>query len=101
MFPDSTLPHSTNGGFKNQEEFRNYIMLKQNGKWKSTVLMSATTERKPGYKNKNIVKSFLLQFPYGHSSLPDDRAVRDMSNNMSTRKKHLNQDKISILKHLL
>ena len=32
LFPDSSLPETTNGGFDTQEDFRNYIMDMRNQK---------------------------------------------------------------------
>ena len=75
-------------------------MSKQNGKWNSTVFMSPTQERKPEYESENFVKSLLLQFPYGHSSLSDDKAVISMSK-VERKKRYMTRNKITVLKDLL
>ena len=76
LFPDSSLPETTNGGFDTQEDFRNYIMEKLDGSsWTTTLQMYPSSQPMPDHIHENVTKAFLLQFPYGHSGLPDDKAL--------------------------
>jgi hypothetical protein len=45
VFPDSSLPSPTNGGFKSQDEFRKYVLEHQNGKWETEMIARPTSER--------------------------------------------------------
>ena len=69
VFPNATLPTPTNGGFKNQEEFRTFIMEHQNGKWKTEFTSRPTAEREHDYINDTLGDAFPLQFPHGHTCL--------------------------------
>ena len=86
LFPDSSLPETTNGGFKTQEHFRNFVLKHQDGKWDATLYAKPTGERLPDYISSNSVKAFPLQFPYGHSGLPDDLAVEELSKRRGGKK---------------
>ena len=72
MFPDSSEPQSTNGGFQTQDEFRNWLLGKQNGQWHSEVHARPTAEKIQDYKDSTIADAFPLQFPYGITCLPKD-----------------------------
>jgi hypothetical protein len=52
VFPDSTLPTPTNGGFKSQEEFRKYVLEHQNGKWETEMIERPTLERERDYDDE-------------------------------------------------
>ena len=78
IFPDATLPTPTNGGFKTQEEFRQFIMEHQNGKWKTEFTSRPTSEREPDYVNDTLGDAFPLQFPFGHTGLRGDPAVTEL-----------------------
>jgi hypothetical protein len=78
VFPDSTLPSPTNGGFQTQEEFRQFVMEHQNGKWKTEFTSRPTSEREPDYINDTLGNAFPLQFPYGHTGLRGDPAVDEL-----------------------
>jgi hypothetical protein len=77
-FPDATLPTPTNGGFQTQEEFRQFVMEHQNGKWKTEFTSRPTSEREPDYINDTLGDAFPLQFPYGHTGLRGDPAVTEL-----------------------
>ena len=78
VFPDSSLPSPTNGGFKNQEEFRKYILEHQNGKWETELITKPTSERERDYNDETIGDAFPLQFPDGHTGLRTDPAVIEL-----------------------
>jgi len=79
VFPDSSLPETTNGGFRNQEEFRSFVMRNQKeGRWSSTLHARPFAERLEDYKGQTIAEAFPLQFPYGHSGLKEDPGVMAM-----------------------
>ena len=88
IFPDSTLPAPTNGGFANQEEFRKYIMTCKNGHWSSQMHVRPTAERLADYNDGTIADGFILQFPFGFTGLSEDPSA------VETRK--LNQHKTHI-----
>ena len=73
VFPDSSLPEPTDGGFKNQEEFRNFVMNRHNsGKWSSELHSRPLKERIADYKSDTLADAFPLQFPFGHTGLMED-----------------------------
>ena len=78
VFPDAMLPTPTNGGFQTQEEFRQFVMEHQNGKWKTEFTSRPTSEREPDYVNDTLGDAFPLQFPYGHTGLRGDPAVAEL-----------------------
>jgi hypothetical protein len=78
VFPDSTLPTPTNGGFKSQEEFRKYVLEHQNGKWETEMIARPTSERERDYDDESIGDAFPLQFPFGHTGLQTDPAVLEL-----------------------
>jgi hypothetical protein len=78
VFPDSSLPTPTNGGFKNQEEFRKFVMERQNGKWETEFTARPTSEKEADYKDDTFGDAFPLQFPYGFTGLSGDRAVVEL-----------------------
>jgi hypothetical protein len=101
VFPDSALPEKTTGGFTNQEEFRAYVHEHQNnGSWNSQSHLRPTSERLADYHGNNIVLAFPLNFPYGHSGLPDDPAVMSIRQ-LQGKKKHLQRNNQGVLKKLL
>ena len=73
VFPDASLPTPTNGGFENQEQFRNFVVEHQDGKWNSEFTSRPTEERVPDYIDDTIGDAFPLQFPFG--DLHGDPAV--------------------------
>jgi hypothetical protein len=67
------LPEPTNGGFKNQEEFRNFVMQKQkSGKWSSELHSRPLKDRIQDYKGDTLADAFPLQFPFGFTGLAED-----------------------------
>ncbi len=79
VFPDATLPAPTNGGFQTQEEFRQFVMEHQNGKWKTEFTSRPTSEREPDYINDTLGNAFPLQFPFGHTGLRGDPAIAELN----------------------
>jgi hypothetical protein len=101
VFPDSALPEKTTGGFANQAEFRTYVHEHQkNGNWNSQFHVRPSDERLADYHGNNIARAFPLNFPYGHSGLPDDPAVTSIRQ-LQGKKKHLKRNNKSVLKKLL
>ena len=79
VFPDASLPTPTNGGFKDQEEFRKFVMEHQNGKWKTEFTCRPTSERESDFTDDSIGDAFPLQFPFGHTGLKGDPAVTELN----------------------
>ncbi len=76
LFPDKDLPDPTNGGFKNQDEFRDFVARhQQTGKWDSTFIARHGPDRMKDYTGDVFAQAFPLLFPYGHSGMPEDKAV--------------------------
>jgi len=101
IFPDSSLPEPTNGGFSSQEEFRNYVMQHQkDGQWSSALHSRPLAERLADYKDETIALAFPLQFPYGHTGLPDDPAVQKLASKPRW-KRHMSRNRDEVLKKFL
>ena len=79
MFPDDSLPTPTNGGFENQEAFRQFVMEHQNGKWQTEFTARPTSDTEPDYNDDTLGDAFPLQFPYGHTGLRGDPAVTELN----------------------
>ena len=75
VFPDSTLPEPTKGIFSTQEEFRQFVMTHQDGKWDSALHSRPSFEIIADYKADTIAQAFPVLLPYGYSGLPEDPAV--------------------------
>ena len=75
VFPDTSVPEPTNGGFKDQEEFRQYVTNNQDGKWTSALHARPLADRLADYKDDTIADAFPLQFPYGFTGLAGDPIV--------------------------
>ena len=69
VFPDTTLPDPTNGGFANQEEFRKFVTENQNGHWNSELHSRPLREHLADYKDDTIADAFPLLFPFGYTRL--------------------------------
>lgn len=101
VFPDSTLPEPVNGGFSNQEEFRKFVMQHQkSGKWNSALHSRPEAERLPDYKDESLALAFPLQFPFGHTGLSQDMAVKKLSQRQGW-KKHMSRNQTDVLRRLL
>lgn len=101
VFPDSSLPEPSSGGFSNQEEFRKFVMQHQkSGKWNSALHSRPEAERLPDYKDNSLALAFPLQFPFGHTGLPQDPAVKKMSERPGW-KRHMSRNQENVLRMLL
>jgi len=101
VFPDSSSPTTTNGGFSNQEEFMAFVMEKQkDSKWNSSLHARPQQQRLPDCEDETLAMAFPLQFPFGHTGLPNDPAVKLLSA-MEGRKQHTKRTRKDVLlKHL-
>jgi hypothetical protein len=72
------MPSPTNGGFKNQEEFRKFVFEHQTGKFNSEFTARPSDERVPDYVDNSIGDAFPLQFPFGYTGLKGDPAVKEL-----------------------
>lgn len=100
VFPDSTLPEPTRGGFASQEEFRHFVLKHQDGRWDSQYHSRPSSEIVADYQGDTIAQAFPVLFPYGFSGLPEDPAVVKASEGKG-KKKHLKRNRLSVLKHYL
>jgi hypothetical protein len=98
LFPDSTLPQPTNGGFNTQEEFRSFVMNSQNGKWNSVLHARPLAETLEDYKDDTIADAFPLLFPFGYTGLSEDPSVIALSKQNKTR---LVRDRLGVLRKYL
>ena len=80
VFPDSSLPDPSTGGFASQDEFRKFVTEKQKGgQWDSALHARPMAERLADYQDDAIAMAFPLQFPFGHTGLPQDPAVKKLA----------------------
>jgi len=101
VFPDSSLPEPTDGGFSNQEEFRQFVTKNQKrAQWDSALHSRPLNERLFDYKDETLAMAFPLQFPYGHTGLPDDPAVKKLGAKNGW-KKHMKRNREDALRGLL
>ena len=96
VFPDSSLPTPTNGGFATQEEFRKFVIEHQNGKWESEFTAKHTSDREHDYIDDTLGDAFPLQFPYGHTGLRGDPAVTELKERVDRKRIHVFQ---KLLRH--
>ena len=75
VFPDASRPRPTNGGFKNQEEFRQFMLDTQDGSWNCELHARPSSQKMEDYKDDALAKAFPLLFPYGYSGLQGDKAL--------------------------
>jgi hypothetical protein len=78
IFPDSTLPEPTNGGFANQEDFRKFVTSSSNVQWNSQLHVRPSAERLADYKDETIADAFPEHFPFGFAGLLGDPAILDL-----------------------
>jgi len=101
VFPDSSLPTTTDGGFANQEEFMAFVMEKQkDSKWSSSLHARPQHERLPDCEDETLALAFPLQFPFGHTGLPNDPAVKALSKLEGWKNHTRRTRKDVLLKHL-
>ena len=101
VFPDSSLPEPTNGGFASQDEFRKFVTENQkNGQWNSALHARPMAERLADYNDDTIALAFPLQFPYGHTGLLLDRAVTKLSKKKKW-KRHLKRKREDVMRDFL
>ena len=98
VFPDTTLPEPTNGGFANQEEFRKFVTDNQNGRWNSELHSRPLRERLADYKDDTIADAFPLLFPFGYTGLREDPAVLSLQKDHG---KHLSRTRQDVLQKYL
>ena len=98
VFPDSSLPQPTNGGFANQEEFLKYILSHQDGHWNSEMHARPHDERLPDYKADSIADAFPLQFPFGYTGMNEDPNVLKLR---KKNKKYYGRTNLDVLKKYL
>lgn len=102
LFPDSSLPEKTNGGFETQEALKQFVLERQgNGRWNGTLHARPLAERLIDYHGDSIAKAFPLQFPYGHSGLEEDPAVRRMAEIFKGHKTRMKREKLTVLRKFL
>jgi hypothetical protein len=67
VFPDASEPSPTNGGFDNQEQFREEALksLLQKSHLSPTLIAKPSNTRLRDYEGHNLQKAFPLQFPFG------------------------------------
>jgi len=100
VFPDTSLPEPTNGGFANQEEFRNFVAEQQTGKWNSALHSRPLAEKLEDYKDDTFALCFPLQFPYGHTGMPKDPAVVKLTEREG-KSKLLSRNRLDVLRKFL
>ena len=100
IFPDADLPRPTNGGFQNQEEFRKFVAEHQDGRWTSALHARPLPGHLANYEGENIAQAFPLQFPYGHSGLPNTNAVIRLAKR-SRNKKQMTRKRSEVLRKYL
>ena len=99
IFPDSSLPQSSRGGFKNQDEFRQFVTKNQDGSWDSQLHARPTAERLFDHNGETLAKAFPLLFPYGYSGFAEDPSVKILSRNRT--KTQMKRDLTSVIRKYL
>lgn len=74
FYPDGTVSVST-GGQDNIEDFQEVIQEATKEGFQIECRMSIISEAVHDYKDNNLVNACLLQFPYGHGGLTDERVL--------------------------
>jgi len=97
VFPDTSVPQPTNGGFKDQDEFRQFVTDNQNGKWNSALHSRPLAERLADYRDDTIADAFPLQFPYGFTGLAGDPTVVKLQEKYQNVKKLLTRTRRDVL----
>lgn len=87
IFPDSSLPEPTDGGFASQEEFLQFVASHQkDGLWNSALHARPLAERLADYRDDTLAMAFPLQFPFGHTGLPGDPALQKLKKRKGWKK---------------
>lgn len=100
VFPDGEMPQPTNGGFGTQDNFRKFLLEHDNGQWQTHIQANSTVERKQDYEKDVIAQAFPLQFPFGFSGLPGDKA-HDKMLEIHGPKPFLSRTREGVLRKLL
>jgi hypothetical protein len=82
IFPDGSLPESINGGFGNQTTFAEAVKHRDLSQYQAELHSRPTKLYLEDYKGLNIIRAFPLQFPFGHSGLPEDTGTRTYINTL-------------------
>ncbi len=75
VFLDTLLPTPTNGGLKNQDGFRKFVMEHQIGKWETKFMARPTFDRVRDYNDDALRDAFPK---YSHPGLRGDSAVSEL-----------------------
>ena len=101
IFPDSSLPEKTNGGFKSQEELKNFVFEFQGKhRWNGTLHARPLAGHLADYQGDTIAQAFPLHFPFGHTGLSEDVAVKKMASIKGNRKS-ISRNRLDILRKFL
>ena len=101
IFPDATLLKKMNGGFKTQEELKKFVIENQcKHWWNATLHTHPLAKCLAAYEGDTIAQAFPLQFPYGHTGLEEDKAVKLMKE-LPRNKYHMNCNWLSVMQKFL
>jgi hypothetical protein len=101
VFPDTSQPTNTNGGFRNQEEFRNYVLERfEDGKWDASIHSRPSAICEKDYAGQALAKAFPRIFPYGYSGLDGDPAVANIEEKKNWKKLIKNEPQYILQKYL-
>ena len=102
VFPDGSLPPMMNGGFKSQDEFREYMMERhQEGNWDVSMQTRPTSLRVADHEGESLAKAFPLIFPYGHSGCAEDPALEKIKEKWKQPKTYLHRTRKHVLRKYL
>ena len=77
LFPDHSVSTENKGGFKSQDEFRNFLIDHTNARVEHQFHTRPTRERVAEYSADELIKALPLQFPYGFAGMPNESNLSD------------------------
>ena len=96
LFPDNSGDINTSGGFKTQDEFREFLFKNPGARVKHAFHTRPTGNRQHDYDVDEFVKAFPLQFPFGYGGFPKQKQMIPF---FEGKKNKLEDD--VLLRHLL
>jgi len=96
VFPELDDVRETNGGYVNQDEFKEKVIDDLDATNDATLISRPTTNRLRDYEGSNFMKCFPLQFPYGVG-----RKQESSKKKTSEKRKGYSDNEIRYLQHLL
>ena len=101
IFPDASLPETTNGGFESQDQLKQFVLRnQQENRWSATLHARPLAKVLADYEGDTIAQAFPLHFPYGHTGLAEDQAMEKMKK-LPKNQRYMSRNRLGVMQKFL